>query len=46
LITEPDNAALAAAKIFGLNDENIRKAVVEYQETMREILERNDKEIQ
>jgi 5-(carboxyamino)imidazole ribonucleotide mutase len=45
LIIEPDNAALAVAKIFGLNDGNVRKAVIEYQESMREILEKNDSEI-
>jgi 5-(carboxyamino)imidazole ribonucleotide mutase len=46
LITEPENAALAAAKIFGLRDEKIRKKVTAYQESMRETLEKNDKEIQ
>jgi len=46
LITEPENAALAAAKIFGLTDEKIREKVSSYQKSMRETLEKNDKEIQ
>jgi 5-(carboxyamino)imidazole ribonucleotide mutase len=46
LITEPENAALAAAKIFGLSDEKIRDKIIKYQEIMRETLDKNDKEIQ
>lgn len=46
VITEAENAALAAAKIFGLSDEKIRKKVIEYQNKMREILEKDDTEVQ
>jgi 5-(carboxyamino)imidazole ribonucleotide mutase len=46
VITEAENAALAAAKIFGLTDEKIRKKVIEYQSKMKEVLEKDDKEIQ
>lgn len=46
VITEAENAALAAAKIFGLTDEKIRKKVVEYQNNLKEVLDKDDKEIQ
>jgi len=46
VVTEAENAALAAAKIFGLSDEKIRLKVLEYQNKMKEILEIDDKEIQ
>jgi 5-(carboxyamino)imidazole ribonucleotide mutase len=46
LIMETENAALAAAKIFGLTDKKIREIVLSYQESMRETLNKNDKEIQ
>jgi 5-(carboxyamino)imidazole ribonucleotide mutase len=40
VVLEPENAALAVAKIFALKDEKIRKKVEEYQEKKRnEILE-------
>ncbi|MFA5403537.1 MAG: 5-(carboxyamino)imidazole ribonucleotide mutase [Ignavibacteria bacterium] len=46
VITEAENAALAAAKIFGISDEKIQKKVIEYQNKMKETLEKDDKEIQ
>jgi len=38
VILEPKNAALAAAKIFSVSDENIRKKVMEFQENQRQKL--------
>lgn len=46
VITEPENAGLAAAKIFGLTDEIIRKKVKDYQIKMKESLEKDDSELQ
>jgi 5-(carboxyamino)imidazole ribonucleotide mutase len=46
IITETENAALAAAKIFGLTDEKIKIKVIEYQKKMKDVLEKDDKEIQ
>jgi len=46
VITEAENAALAAAKIFGLTDEKIRKKVIDYQNKMKEGLDKDDREIQ
>lgn len=45
VITEAENAALAAAKIFGLSDETIKKKVIEYQNKMKDVLEKDDKEV-
>ena len=45
VITETENAALAAAKIFGLSDEKIRKKVIEYRNKMQEQLIKDDKEL-
>jgi len=45
VITEADNAALAAAKILGLKDEIIRNKVIDYQNKLKDILEKDDKEI-
>lgn len=45
VVTEAENAALAAAKIFGLCDENIQKKVTEFQIKMKETLEKDDKEV-
>ena len=46
VITEAENAGLAAAKIFGLTDEKIRKKVIDYQNKMKEFLDKDDREIQ
>lgn len=46
LVLEPENAALAVAKILGLYDKNIREKVKEYQKKIKEELEKDDKEIQ
>ncbi len=46
VILEPDSAALAAAKILGLTDKRIQEKVKEYQNAMKETLEKDDKEIQ
>jgi 5-(carboxyamino)imidazole ribonucleotide mutase len=35
VILEPENAALAAAKIIGLSDEKIKNKVKKYQEKQR-----------
>lgn len=45
LITEAENAALAAAKIFGLKDEKIKNMVIEYQYKMKDVLTSDDNEI-
>jgi 5-(carboxyamino)imidazole ribonucleotide mutase len=45
-ILEPENAALAAAKILGLYDKNIREKVKEYQKNIKEEVEKDDKEVQ
>lgn len=44
VVLEPDGAALAAAKILGLNNKNIQEKVKEYQNLARETLERDDQE--
>lgn len=46
VVTEAENAALAAAKIFALSDETIRKKVIEYQNKMKDILVKDDAEVQ
>lgn len=38
VILNPENAALAAAKILGISNENIRKKVMEFQENQRQKL--------
>ncbi len=45
LVSEPENAALAAAKILALKNENLKHRVIEYQNKMRDILINDDKEI-
>ncbi len=45
VITEAENAALAAAKIFGLSDQKIKNKVIEYQNKMKDVLEKDDKEV-
>lgn len=45
VITEPDNAALAAAKILGLTDKEIKERVKEFQKETRSALEKDDREI-
>lgn len=40
LVLEPENAALAAAKILGLKDKNIQEKVREYQQKVKESLEK------
>lgn len=42
VILEPENAALAAAKIFAFSDEKIRSKVIEYQEEQRQKLITDD----
>ena len=46
VILEAENAALAAAKIFGLIDEEVRNKVIDYQAENRDLLVKNDLEIQ
>jgi Phosphoribosylcarboxyaminoimidazole (NCAIR) mutase len=45
VVLEPENAALAVAKIFALTDNDIKQKVVEYQKRMQEILINDDKEL-
>jgi len=45
VVTEPENAALAAAKIFGLSDKQMQKRIKDYQNAMKEKLEKDDCEI-
>jgi 5-(carboxyamino)imidazole ribonucleotide mutase len=45
VVTEPANAALAAAKIIGMTDMQIQKKVIEFQNAMREKLEKDDTQI-
>ncbi len=46
VVLEPENAALAAAKILGRTDKKLRQRVGEYQEKMRESLKKADHEVQ
>lgn len=46
VVTETENAALAAAKILGLTDNKIKEKVKAYQNATKEILEKDDKETQ
>ncbi len=45
LVSEPENAALAAAKILALADEKIKEKVIDYQKNMKEILLNDDTEV-
>lgn len=45
VILEPENAALAAAKIFGFLNEVVRTKVVEYQELQRQKLISDDESV-
>ncbi|MBI5402262.1 MAG: AIR carboxylase family protein [Ignavibacteriae bacterium] len=46
VILETENAALAAAKIFALTDEQIRNKVIDYQGENRDILDKHDHDLQ
>lgn len=46
VILDPSNAALAAAKIIGLNDKAVQKKVQEFQKKNQDILENDDAELQ
>ena len=46
VVLEPENAALAAAKILGLQDKAIREKVKQYQAKSREAIEKDDRSIQ
>jgi len=46
LILEPDNAALATAKILGLTNKRIQEKVKEYQNAAKEALEKDDQGVQ
>ncbi|MDD5222418.1 MAG: 5-(carboxyamino)imidazole ribonucleotide mutase [bacterium] len=46
VVLEPENAALAAAKILGLQDRIVREKIKQYQAKSRETIEKDDKEIQ
>jgi 5-(carboxyamino)imidazole ribonucleotide mutase len=46
VILEAENAALAAAKIFGLIDEEVKNKVIDFQAENRDLLVKNDLEIQ
>ncbi len=46
VVTEAENAALAAAKIFGLTDEKIKNKVMEYQKKIKDVLINDDAEVQ
>ncbi|MCI0472763.1 MAG: 5-(carboxyamino)imidazole ribonucleotide mutase [Ignavibacteria bacterium] len=45
VITEAENAALAAAKIFAISDSKIKNKVIDYQNNNRETLYKDDEEI-
>ena len=45
VILEPENAALAAAKIIGLSNQGVQEKVREYQGELRAKLEKDDQEI-
>ncbi len=46
VVLEPDNAALAAAKVLGLTNKRIQEKVKEYQNAAKEALEKDDQEVQ
>lgn len=45
VVLEPDNAALAAAKIFALSDEKIRQNVMAFQKSHRDKLEADNQSL-
>ena len=45
VVLEPEEAALAAAKILALSDEGLQQKIREYQEEKRKEIERDDKEM-
>lgn len=45
-VLEPANAALAAAKMIALSDKNIREKIKSYQNEVRDVLEKDDQEVQ
>jgi 5-(carboxyamino)imidazole ribonucleotide mutase len=45
-VLSPENAALAAAKIFGLSNQKIQQKIVEFQDKKRNELEEADKNLQ
>ncbi|MEO0239319.1 MAG: AIR carboxylase family protein [candidate division WOR-3 bacterium] len=45
VVLEPEQAALAAAKIVGVKDDEVRKKVEEYQIKLKEEIEKSDKEL-
>jgi len=46
VVLEPENAALAAAKILGLTDKNIQEKVRQYNEEKKAKLKKDDEEVQ
>ena len=46
VVLEPDNAALAAAKILGLTDKRIQERIQQYQSAAEKTLETDDQEVQ
>jgi 5-(carboxyamino)imidazole ribonucleotide mutase len=45
VVLEPENTALAAAKILAVADDKIRAKVKSYQDSLRAVLEEHDREI-
>lgn len=45
-VISPENAALAAVKIFALSNENLRKKITQYQDKKRQELEKADSDLQ
>ncbi|MBU1194411.1 MAG: AIR carboxylase family protein [Proteobacteria bacterium] len=45
-VLEPANAALAAAKVFALSDKNIREKISLYQKDIRDVLKKDDQDVQ
>jgi 5-(carboxyamino)imidazole ribonucleotide mutase len=45
-VLSPENAALAAAKIFGLSDPKIQESIIQFQDKKRKELEEADKNLQ
>lgn len=43
VVLEPENAALAAAKILGMLDKKVKGMVEKYMDTMRKLVEKGDK---
>jgi 5-(carboxyamino)imidazole ribonucleotide mutase/phosphoribosylaminoimidazole-succinocarboxamide synthase len=46
LVLEPENAALAAAKILGLGDASLRQAISEYQQANERRIREDDRKLQ